>query len=62
MSCPYLKYDWSMPNGGSDRCAATGAALDEDDIEQGIVCDFEHEQCRHYQEAERKDIERGYKR
>lgn len=61
MVCPYLKYDWSLPNLGGDRCAATGAALDESDVEQGIVCDFEHERCRHYREAEIEDIEGRFK-
>lgn len=59
--CPYLKYDWSLPGLGGDRCTATGAELDENDVEQGIVCDFDHEQCRHYREAEIRAIERGYK-
>lgn len=59
--CPYLKYDWSLPNHGGDRCAATGGALDESDVEQGIVCDFDYDQCRHYQEAERREIEQGYR-
>ena len=41
---------------------ATGAALNDNDVEQGIVCDFEHDKCRRYQEAEIRVIEQGYKR